>query len=599
MKVHKLPESLIRLIAAGEVIERPASVVKELVENSLDAGATQITIEIWGAGRTNIRVTDNGEGMTREDAELALDRHATSKLSNLDDLHKIMTFGFRGEALPSIAAVSRLELTTCTVEEPDGFKIKLEGGKVLASTMIGAPKGTTINVADLFFNTPARSKFLKRDSTERSHILRTLQELALAHPQTGFDVTLEGKSTMNLPQGSDIRLRLIDLWGSETVSSLLWFEFDEGAVSGRGFINKVPAHSASRNTQYLFVNGRPVQQRALQHAIYEAYHEWLPIGRHPVFALFIEVDPAIVDVNVHPTKREVRFSKERMLYDLLYARIRKMFEVHHTTPLAPSGDRARPTVPYGTGEPRVKGDVYAAADLFQQPSKETVIAEPLTPALSPLTPQSSSESVNDPVAEAGRGSITDAAPIRILGQFNEVYVLAEQGNELLIIDQHAAGERVMYEKLLKRALKPKTASQPLLTPYIWELANDQAVLIEDLLPDLRKLGFEIESFGGKSFALKALPADFPEMRQVKRFLDGFLDSIQTESSHAEETARHAAVARAACRAAVKANDYLALEEMSQLLKELAACERPMTCPHGRPTHIRLPLAELHRKFRRT
>ncbi len=578
-KIHKLPESLIRLIAAGEVIERPASVLKELVENSLDAGATQIAIDIWGAGRSRIRVSDNGSGMSREDAELALDRHATSKLRSFEDLEQLASFGFRGEALPSIAAVSHLELTTREPEAKQGWRLKVDGGQIASAEMVGVPPGTTIDVQDLFFNTPARAKFMKRDSTERAHILRTVQELALAHPRVSFEITVEGKAAMKLASAVDVRARIDDLWDGAITDHLAPLEFKQGPLSVHGFINAVPAHQPSKTYQHLFVNRRPVQQRLLTHAIYEAYHEWLPVGRHPVFMLFLDVEPTVVDVNVHPTKREVRFSNERALYDVLFHQIRKILQGRQDVPVLSEMENG------GNGE--------TVQSLFTDSPAPRFFGSPSYATVSTVSPAAPVIVSDSPVHR-----FSDSA-VRVLGQFQKVYVLAEQGDELLIIDQHAAAERVMYEKLLGQSKLSGTKTQPLLTPYVWDLPPDRAELVREALPSLAKLGFVVDTFGGNAFAVKEWPAVFPQLRNAKRFLDLFIESLEAEAHDHEENAAHETVARAACRAAIKANDVLALPEMQHLLKELAACERPMTCPHGRPTHIRLPLAELHRRFRRT
>ncbi len=578
-KIQKLPESLIRLIAAGEVIERPASVLKELVENSLDAGATQLSIDIWGAGRTRLRVSDNGEGMTPEDAELALDRHATSKLHAFEDLEKLATFGFRGEALPSIAAVSRLELTTRIAGAPQAWRMKLEGGKLLSSQAVGAPVGTTIDVQDLFFNTPARSKFMKKDSTERSHLLRTLQEIALAHPNAGFQVSAEGKNIFTLAPAHDLpagqaglRERISDIWGSSVTEGLVPLEILQGPIRIHGLVNRLPSHQPTKNYQHLFVNGRPVQQRMLTHAIYEAYHEWLPVGRHPAYVLFIQISPILIDVNVHPTKREVRFSNERATYDLLFTHIRRVLEERQDVPVMAGR--------LGSG---------LALRHFEKSTVGDVVMQDLTPDVSQQ---------QELVSDAPLRTLSKA-PLRILGNFQRLYILAEQENQLLIIDQHAAAERVLYEKLLQQAKLNQPATQPLLTPYIWELPADQAEQVSEALPSLKALGFGLEPFGGNSFALKEWPAVFPQLRQAKQFLDVFIEALEEESHDSEEHAHHEKVASAACRAAIKANDYVAPEEMFHLLQELAACQRPMTCPHGRPTHIRLPLSELNRRFNRT
>ena len=579
-KIQKLPESLIRLIAAGEVIERPASVLKELVENSLDAGATQLAIDIWGAGRTRLRISDNGEGMTPEDAELALDRHATSKLHAFEDLEKLATFGFRGEALPSIAAVSRIELTTRTAGATQAWRMKLEGGKLISAQAVGAPTGTTIDVQDLFFNTPARSKFMKKDSTERAHLLRTLQEIALAHPSVGFQVSAEGKNVFSLAPAADLRGRVSDIWGSTVTEGLVPLDIVQGSVTMRGVINRVPAHQPTKNYQHLFVNGRPVQQRMLTHAIYEAYHEWLPVGRHPAYVLFIQISPVLIDVNVHPTKREVRFSNERATYDLLFTNIRRVLEERQDVPVMGRSISGNPSLFQYRRDPVQGAQAMTLQAPFASSSASATEEQPMFVSDAPIRPLSK-------------------APIRILGNFQRLYILAEQDDQLLIIDQHAAAERVLYEKLLTQAKLNQPATQPLLTPFIWELPADQAERVTDALPSLKALGFGLEPFGGNSFALKEWPAVFPQLHQAKQFLDVLIESLEEESHDSEEHAHHERVASAACRAAIKANDHVAPEEMTHLLQDLAACERPMTCPHGRPTHIRLPLEELHRRFGRT
>jgi DNA mismatch repair protein MutL len=579
-KIQKLPETLIRLIAAGEVIERPASVAKELVENSLDAGARRISVDLWGAGRTRLRVADDGEGMTREDAEGAFGRHATSKLKSLDDLQRLETFGFRGEALPSIAAVSRLELTTRTASDREGRRLKLEGGKLLLNTAIGVPVGTTIDVQDLFFNTPARDKFLKRDGTEKSHIVKTVQEMALAHPQVAFEVTSDGKAVMALGSTPDSRSRLADLWGAAIVEGLLPLEFAQGPVRVRGFVNQIAAHHATKGFQTLYVNQRCVQQRMLTHAIYQAYHEWLPVGRHPIFCLFVDVDPALVDVNVHPTKREVRFSDERAIYEILYSRIRGLFR---PAP-AIAADRPVPASFESHTSPAPNRFEIQSALSLQTPVLETLVADRL--------PESAV--VADSVGLRERFS---ADGLRPLGQFQKVYLIAEQGEELVLVDQHAAAERVLFERLLAQG-KRQAARQRLLVPVLWEVTPAQAEILLASLPQFETLGFGLESFGPHTFALKEWPAALPESRQARRFLDEVLEALEQERPADATALRHQIAARAACRAAIMAGDAVSPPEALQLFKDLEACDRPLTCPHGRPTYIRFPKPDLDRRFRR-
>ncbi len=580
-KIQKLPESLIRLIAAGEVVERPASVVKELVENSLDAGASKISIDIWGAGRTRIRISDDGEGMTRADAEQALDRHATSKLRVFDDLSRLSTFGFRGEALPSIAAVSRFDLSTRNQQTPDGWQMLLEGGTVLSSRTVGIPIGTTIDVKDLFFNTPARLKFLKRESTERTHILRTIEEMAIAHPQVSFEVAIDGKSVLRLGRCKDLASRLGDIWGLSVADRLKALDIRQGPCQINGFVNNVPSHHPTKAYQILFVNHRPVQQRMLTYAIYEAYREWLPVGRHPVFALFINIDPNLVDVNVHPTKREVRFADERALSELLHTKIRELFKAAVGSPVfGQNPGFNRPVRP--TGE-----TIEAALSIFSPSPSSTLggagLAERVADAPLPFLAESP----------------FDVSNIQYLGQFQKLYLLVARGEELLIIDQHAAAERVHYERLIHEAQNPSSSRQRLLVPVLLEMSAAQANSAQAYLQEFDALGFGVEMFGPTTLALKEWPAHLPEARQAQRFLEETIEQLNREQPPNRTAIQHEIAARAACRTAVMANDSMDSNEVLQLLQDLAKCERPMTCPHGRPTHVRLPLAELHRRFRRT
>jgi len=575
-KIHKLPESLIRLIAAGEVIERPSSVLKELVENSLDAGATRIDIDIWGAGRTRLRVTDDGEGMSREDAEAALDRHATSKLKVFDDLQALDTFGFRGEALPSIAAVSRLTLTTRTNAEPQGWQLKLEGGKLISTSGIGCTPGTTIDVQDLFFNTPVRDKFLKRDSTERTHLLKTVQEMALAHFAVHFTVDFDGKNVWQLAACKTLGERVSDLWGLSVKEQLVALDFTQGPCTVRGFVNAIAAHHATKSYQLLYVNQRPVQQRMLTHAIYEAYKEWLPVGRHPVFLLFITVEPGLIDVNVHPSKREVRFSDERALYDLLFSNIRGLFQT--------------PSMPKSPSERK-----------FSMPSWDQRPAAPTGPLIEAALSLFSSSAETASIVSDATATLEkpfDAEGIRYMGQFQNLYLLLARADEFLIMDQHAAAERVLYERLLAQVVQDRVIRQPLLTPFTLDVSPGQAETIQSYLPELNRLGFSVEPFGAHTFALKEWPAALPDARRAQRFFEEIVEALAEERPTGRVDIEQKIAARAACRAAIMAGDPISAPEVTQLLNDLSACERPMTCPHGRPTHIRFPISELHRRFGR-
>jgi DNA mismatch repair protein MutL len=583
-KIQKLPEHLVRLIAAGEVIERPASVIKELVENSLDAAATSVSIDLWGAGRVRIRVSDDGEGMTREDAELALDRHATSKLRTFEDLESLSSFGFRGEALPSITAVSRLELSTRTKQDEQGWSLKLEGGQLLSSQAAGLPYGTTIDVQDLFFNTPARSKFLKRDSTERSHALKTVQEIALAHPAIRFEVAMDSKSILSLAPAKELGQRIADLWGLSVTEQLTSLHTTKGPCTIRGFVNQPQAHHPTKAYQVLFVNQRPVQQRMLNHAVYEAYREWLPVNRHPVYCLFVDLDPAFVDVNVHPAKREVRISDERAVYDLLFTSIRNLFStVTISEPSISNGFNS--SFPAAFSGESIK---TSRASLLMDPLPKTAGDDVREMALNLQAPLVASQN--------SRAIFTN---LRYLGQYQKLYLLFEQAEELMLIDQHAAAERVLYERLLAQVSATGVARQALLTPLLWDVPAADAETVRSFLPELQKMGFILEEFGSTSFALKEWPIVLPETKHAKRFLEEVLEAFQNEKPITPTEIQHAIAARAACRSAVMANDAMAPQEVTRLVEDLSACERPMTCPHGRPTHIRLPLTEFHKRFGRT
>lgn len=557
--IRKLPESLVRLIAAGEVIERPASVVKELLENSLDAGATHLTLEIWGAGLARMRLTDNGSGMTPEDARLALERHATSKLREFDDLHRLTTFGFRGEALPSVAAVSRLEVTTRTAGAQEAFRIRVEEGRVLSAGPAGAAPGTTMDVCDLFFNTPARAKFLKRDATERSHILRVVQELSLVHPRVSFDVSFEGQPVLSL-RASTLRERLFDLWG-DAASRLIAVESAAGPLSIRGLISDAEGHQATRSHQIFFVNDRPVQGKSLQHAVYEALRDQLPVGRHPAFALFLDLDPFLVDVNVHPAKREVRFADERAVHDVLYRVVRERL-----TPLKAPSPVPRPS---GAWE---RDGVRAAEHALSLFSTASMVAD--APAREPLT------------------------SVRFLGQFERVYLLFDDQGTLVLMDQHAAAERVIYEKLLADIRQGEPARQVLLAPLLWDVPADRHPLIQTLAPELGRFGFELDFFGGRSWTLKAVPVSLSRLADSRRFLEELVDQVESESSADRTTLEHRIAAKAACRAAIMAGDPITGAEAERLWGDWSHCERAATCPHGRPTTWRITLTELHQRFRR-
>ncbi len=575
-KVRALDELTIRKIAAGEVVERPASVVKELMENAVDAGATKVTLEISGGGRTLIRINDNGTGMNLADAKLALERHTTSKITSSTDLDSLHTFGFRGEALPSISAVSRLTLLTRESAMDHGIKLKLEGSKLLEETEQGCAVGTTIEVEDLFFNTPARLKFLKTESTERGKIVNTFEEIALAHPHIAFQFKSEDRTLADTPSRKNPADRMADLWGEEfNLQNLVALNHEHPWLNLTGFTSQPGFHQPTKATQILYVNQRPIFSRSITHALYEAYRDCLPVGRHPAALLFIRVNPDLIDVNVHPSKREVRFQYESQIYEAVIKEIRlKRGETSLPQKInLPSAENA-PNVPW---KPRLP-DSYPAAPAFNFNAKRTLEA----PIALNNIPVQAANPVDQP---------------RVMGQFNALYIVYEHGSSLVIVDQHAAGERIMYEKFRKALLDKDTLpTQKLLLPLLWNVSLAQAEQLNAALPILNKLGFELELFGDKTFRISECPALIRE-KDLKEVLDTILNAFDNDSK--PTLAIEDKIMHAACRAAIKANDSLSSQEMEQLLKDLKLCENPHTCPHGRPTTLTLTRPELDKKFGRT
>lgn len=575
-KVRQLPEDIVRGIAAGEVVERPAAVLKELIENSLDAGASRVDIEIRDAGRTRLRVTDDGAGMPPEDARLAMERHATSKIATLADLDRVRTFGFRGEALPSIAAVSRFELLTRTAAASEGWRIVGEGGTALTQGPAGAPPGTTVTVADLFFNTPARLKFLKSDGTERSQLLRVVEDAALAAPAVSWRVAAEGKDLWSLPASrpGQEKDRLAVLWGEERADSLKPLTAEQKYARLHGWVSDVTRPQATARYQRLFINGRPVTNRRLIHALYDGYRGRLLVGRHPAAVLFLDIDPSLVDVNVHPTKREVRLSHEEELHGFVSRAVQEAVNqsVDPRAVFAFAGASAPAPVPAET-------PAFRAADLVA-----VYGARPSTPAMETAAP------AEGPLPRAEFQSLR----FEPLAQLYATYLVARAADRCFIFDQHAAAERVLYEALRRRNDAGAPARQPLLIPWVWEPSPEAAALLADRRTEVEALGFDLEPFGGRAVRVRAVPAALPEA-QVRAVLEGLVEDML-----AGRLARgvDAVLVRAACRGSVKAGDPLAPAEMGRLIQNLQAVERPWTCPHGRPTFLELASDDLARRFHR-
>ncbi len=579
-RIRLLPEHVANQIAAGEVVERPASVVKELVENSLDAESRRITVTIKNGGRSVVRVSDDGSGMSRDDALLALERHATSKISRAEDLQEIRSLGFRGEAIPSIAAVSRFTLTTRERGALGGTQIEIAGGKILSVKDVGTAEGTTVEVRNLFFNLPARRKFLRTVPTETAHVGHIATLCALAHPDVAFRLVNDEREVLNLAPTPNLFDRLRELHGAQLCEQLVALQSTRGEVTVRGFIGKPGISRADRSQQYVFVNGRPVESRGIGYALMEGYHTALMKGRFPVTFVFVAIDPALVDVNIHPAKREVRFRDEFAVRQAVIDAVRAAIEPKGTTP------RPVRTTVLGRGEPlarpplTLRGEGDSASRPYQQP-------------VMPLRGEGTAPA--PPPAELHTGT---EGRWRILGVIGQLYVLAESPEGLVLIDQHAAHERVLFEKMLRELESESAPSQKLLLPLTLELDVRDAAFLESNLKTLLKLGIGISEFGEKTFLVDALPPYFT-LANLQQTFRNIVDELRQtgEQIHARRLSEDK-IATTVCRHAVKAHDPLKGEELRALLQQLHRCDLPYTCPHGRPTMIQISYTELEKKFGR-
>ncbi len=580
-KIHLLPEELISQIAAGEVVERPASVVKELVENSLDAGATKIEIEIKDGSRKLIRVRDDGSGMNREDAQLAFSRHATSKISRLEDLHQISSLGFRGEALPSIASVSKVSLTTRSTDEQIGTQLRIEASQILFVKDAPANPGTIIEVSDLFYSTPARRKFLKSQMTETRHILDLVTNFALAFPQISFRLSLENGEVLNLSQSQNLGQRVKELFGKDTYEKLVELKYPESVIQISGFVSQPDLSKSSRTDIRFFVNRRSINNRALLHALTAAYGDMLFKGRFPLAIVFLLVPAELVDANVHPQKLEVRFQDERAVHDLVFRAVKKVLDKEFATPVERSV-KAQSSYPISqsVSSIRERTPEYQPSTFTQQATLKQLFSTP------PLETGAFSETHRE----------TRSLETNFYQLYN-TYILTQSGDELLIIDQHAAHERILYEQILESLdSQNRASSQKLLFPETVELSSQEFLELQNNSELFDRLGFEIQSLGGRTVIVSALPALAKNgtSQLLKQVLDEILDQNK------EKREQNQVIASAlACRSAVKSGDVLTLTEMRALLKNLLSLDTPQVCPHGRPTLIRIPLSELERRFGRS
>ena len=621
-RIHLLPEHVANQIAAGEVIERPASVLKELLENSLDAGATQVDVQIGAGGRSLVAVTDNGCGMSKDDALLCLERHATSKLRDSDDLDRIASYGFRGEAIPSIASVSKFRLRSREHDALAGTEIVIDGGKLRDVHEVGLAPGTQIEVRSLFFNLPARRKFLRTEATESAHIRHTMLLAGLARPEVGFTLTMDEQPPQRWMPGESLRQRLVSIFGAEWTELTVPIEASSGGLRLHGFIGKPGVSRAARNEELFFINQRPVENRTLHFGLLEGYHNSLMKGRYPVAILFLEMDPSGVDVNIHPAKREVRFHDDFTLRHFVVKSVQEALKDFIGAPAAKftfDGPAAVPDTTYRTDTTNRTDAVSPShtspeshkshSDSAEAPA-ETKTSDGHRPPLQlqaepePAFSQPTLDLPEDPIpmrlGPRTEPLITNRLGLHVIGCVAQLYLVAESPEGLVLIDQHAAHERVLFEQMLKRMALQDPASQQLLFPATLDFLPREADFLLAQLETLQQAGVGITRFGPSSFLVDALPA-MVKPRDIAEFIRTVVTDLQQEGGETRKGRRlsEEIVAKTVCRHAVKANDALKPAEWDMLLHDLLACDLPYTCPHGRPTMIQLSLAELDKKFGRT
>jgi len=653
--IRVLDEQVVNRIAAGEVVERPASAVKELIENSLDAGARRIEVEVEMGGRRLIRVRDDGIGMTRQDALLALQRHATSKIQTDADLLRIQTMGFRGEALPSIAAVSRLELITRAFEEEIGTRVVATGGEIQSVEEVGAPIGTTVTVRDLFYNVPARLKFLKTVPTELGHILETVTRYAFAFPDVSFRLVHERQELLFTPGNGDRLAAVAAIWGRETVRSMVEVDYERDGIHVYGLI--APPHQTrpTRQHQYFYVNLRPVRNKTLTAALDEAYRTLTPEKRYPACVLLVDMNPRLVDVNVHPAKIEVKFQREGEVFEAVVQAIRAALLEHGMIPSAVGAaaipaTRLRPTPPpvssrqegaspvpaspigdqeggrsttlvpereaesprpvasaeegqhAGVTPQRYVPDVQTVHRLLlqraglaprEEPTQEAASPEPTTQQLLPEL-----QAETEPLETAHLPFAHLLDDLQILGQVQNTFIVASTRKGLVIIDQHVAHERVLYEQFCAQRGSTPIPRQPLLNPEPLMLDRRSALLLQERLEELNRLGFELEPFGQDTYLVRSVPVALAGRNPLEVLRDIVDELVELSVSRRLPVAREQIWITTACKLAVKAGDPLNLPEMQKLIEDLARTQNPYLCPHGRPITLTLTWEELERRFKR-
>ncbi|NVN97868.1 MAG: DNA mismatch repair endonuclease MutL [Geobacteraceae bacterium] len=596
-KVRILPEQLANKIAAGEVVERPASVVKELVENSLDAGASEIVVEIEDGGKRLIRVTDNGSGMSREDALMSLERHATSKISLDSDLFSLNTLGFRGEALPSIASVSRFSISTRVATALEGVEIYAEGGKIKDLKACGIPVGTSIAVRNIFFNTPARLKFMRSKETESGHVNEIINRLALSRPDVRFFYKVDEKQVMTLLNG-DIASRAKEVLGKSLINDLYRIDAEDNEVALEGLVGSPAASRSTSAGIYTFINGRYVRDRVVQHAIMQAYRNILERGRYPVLVLFITLSPEDVDVNVHPTKHEVRFREQSKVHQiisgLLEAFLRKSPWLVQSTP----GSLSLPPRQSSPSLSRIE-EVREALLKYSSDPAQTPLHFPAAqakPARSVHSDDSSFRLPNDSATSLDGGYFSS---LRIIGQLKAAYILCEDDNGLVLIDQHAAHERVVFEELKQGFNSESMEGQQLLFPETVEFMPDEAALLKEQGDVISRLGFELEHFGGSTWILNCVPQVLAGHDYKQALRDVIEEMTGIGSSRLIDEKLDDMLATIACHSVVRGEWHLGVSEIGQLFARMNRTDFSGHCPHGRPAVARIALRDVEKLFNRT
>ncbi|MEI3163773.1 MAG: DNA mismatch repair endonuclease MutL [Lachnospirales bacterium] len=638
--IRLLDNNLINKIAAGEVVERPASVVKELMENSIDAGATAITVEIKEGGISLIKITDNGKGIPKEELKTAFLRHATSKLRTLDDLEDIMTLGFRGEALSSIASVAQVEMITKTKDSQVGHKIVINGGVVEKEEESAGNNGTVFTMKNLFYNTPARRKFLKKPATEGGYVSEVVNRIALGHPEIAIKYINNGNTIMQTNGSGDVKSVVLYIYGRQMASQMIETSYSKDGFTVEGLIAKPELSRGNRNYENFFINGRYIKSNIVQNAVEEAYKGKLMVGKFPVFALNLKVPANTVDVNVHPTKLEVRFSDDNLIYDIMYNAVLKALkktelipEVTWDKPKKVKSENVQGTLEdiaiNNTVEKKaenvetkavVENDFkYDDKPIFSNQSVAEKAPEPKNPVLNAINkvyqePYYNEEKpIEKPAETENISKKLEEKPIlneqkeekrkpffnnyRIVGQLFATYWIVEQNNCMYLIDQHAAHERALYEDFTEKFKNSQISSQQLLQPIAVNLSESEKVIVEENMELLESFGFEIEEFGARTYAIRAVPYVFNSPSNVSFFMD-IVDTLADKNLKSIYDTKEDAIAMMSCKAAVKGNDRLSYSEAQELIQQLLSLQDPFTCPHGRPTIIEMTKYELEKKFKR-